>query len=82
MTGAEELAVVTEYVRRTRRLRRIKPRPNGPGLNLSCELVGQYFNLVERGLVLTTEGNGVWFELNNPEVLKGAYRYVTEGRRG
>lgn len=82
MIHAEKLKAVTEYVRRARRLRRIKSKPGGPSFSLSCELVGKYFNLVERDLVLTTEGNGAWFELNNPEVLDGAYRYVTEGWRG
>jgi hypothetical protein len=78
----DKLGVVVEYVRKVRKRGRTKPKTASPDFNLSCEQVGEYYNLVERGLVCTIEGNGVWFELNNPEVLDGAYLYVTEGWRG
>ena len=82
MVNQIKLKAVIEYVERARKQSGVKPKMESPNFNLSCEQVGEYYNLVERGLVCTIEGNGVWFELKNPEVLDGAYRYVMEGSRG
>ena len=80
MTDAEKLKAVRQYVLYERKRRKIIPTTERLP-ELSCEAIGEFFNLVERQLVNTREGYGAWSELKSPEVLDGAYQYITQGHR-
>lgn len=81
ITLEEKLAVIREYVLLERERRGIVPERTLLS-ELSCEAVGEFYNLVERQLVNTIEGCGAWVELVHPPVLDGAYRYVIERIKG
>ncbi len=78
LSDAEKLAAIRAYVLGERERRGIVTG-RVPLPELSCEAVGEFYNLVKRQLVNTEEGYGAWRELEYPPVLEGAYRYVTEG---
>lgn len=52
-----------------------KPLPEG-----SCEMMGEFRNLVDRQLIMTREGYGDWASLRFQELLDGAYEYVLKAR--
>ena len=76
----EKMNAIREYVAEVRRNSNIQPGKKEL-FELSCETIGEFCNLVDRQLVNTEEGFGAWKELDDEEVLQGAYRYVMEGKR-
>lgn len=78
MSPEEKLAVVRNYVLRMRARCGIISLGCAARPELSCEAFGEFYNLVERQLMLTEEGFGAWRELEHSPALDGAYRYVTE----
>jgi len=78
LTDAEKRTAVLDLVYKERRRRGIL---SGDlrfkrVQELSCELVGEAFNLVERQLLYTADGYGAWKELKDPEILDLAYQYI------
>lgn len=84
ISDEEKYRAVWEYVMRKREKEGIIPRvpPDGSWPEGSCEMQGEFYNLVEVQLTRTVVGHGAWRELRFPEILDGAFRYVTEGCRG
>lgn len=82
MTTAEEkLTAIREYILHKRAQCGIVALGRAFRPELSCEAVGEFYNLVECQLLATKEGFGAWLELSHQPVLDGAYRYITEGIR-
>jgi hypothetical protein len=77
----EEIKVVREYVYRERGRRRITKLGTEHRLEgSSLANDGEFQNLVEVQLLQTAEGYGAWRALRFPEILHGAYEYVTRPR--
>lgn len=53
----------------------ITPEPKTEG---SCINAGEYYNLLYRQLLTTTEGAGGWQDLLNPVILQAAHEYVMQ----
>lgn len=70
------------YIIRERKRRGIKKLGTERLPELSCEMFGEFYNLIERQLMATHEGYGAWSELRDPAVLDGAYKYAKERQRG
>ena len=78
----KKLKVINDYVKKERKKRGIEKLVIRYLPELSCFAEGEFKNLVERQLLHTQEGFGSWQELADPEVLDGAYLYVTKGIKG
>lgn len=81
MTSADRLAVIHAYITKERKRRQIAPSLKPPQ-EPSCEMSGEFYNLVEVQLMYTLEGHGAWRDLQYAEILEGAYDYVVYGKRG
>lgn len=81
-TSEEKLAAIREYVLGMRAHCGIIALGRTSRPELSCEAVGEFYNLVEHQLLVTEEGYGAWLELSHPSVLDGTYRYVAERIKG
>ena len=82
VTDKEKRRAIDEYVRRERIRCGVMVLKDDYLFELSCFGFGEFFNLVERQLMNTREGRGGWAELEDPDILHGAYEYVTKGKRG
>lgn len=81
MNETKKLEKIHAYVLKERKRRKIVPQKNPPD-EPSCEMHGEFYNLVEVQLMWTKEGYGAWHQLNFPEILDGAYKYVIFGKHG
>lgn len=81
----KKMKAINDYVKRERKKRSVKDLSPSYLPELSCFDIGEFKNLVERQLIYTKKSkelvNG-WKELADPEILNGAYLFVTKGIRG
>ncbi len=79
MTRQEKWEAVKQYVSERRKERNIVPTDELPH-ELSSEIYGEFYNLVEVTLMCTDTFKGAWDQLMDPKILEDAFRYVEEGK--
>lgn len=70
-----EIREIEEYIGELRAKRNRKPTSDIKQ-ELSCELYGEAYNLVERQLVTTINGQGCWSELEDTEIRELVLDYI------